>query len=145
MGSLRGERRCAAGGCAARHYAQEYCKKHYAQVLRHGRLTPERERGAVRHCPAKESDGSLCNRTDTVHGYCRKHHRQLSVHGRLTPEREHVMGHEGCSVPRCREPHRAKGYCTKHYNRQRWLALKGKARTAARTGPKARRRRARVA
>jgi len=113
------ERKCTVASCEARHYAKDYCKKHYAQVLRHGKLTPERERGAVRVCLAEG-----CNRTDTIRWYCRKHARQIRVHGRLTPDREHVMGFEGCSVARCNEPHRAKGFCAKHYNQDRWRRLK---------------------
>lgn len=118
------ERKCDVDGCQARHYAKEYCKKHYTQVLRHGKLTPDRERGVVRVCKVEG-----CERTDTIQWYCRKHARQLRVHGRLTPEREHVMGFEGCRVPRCDQPHRAKGLCAKHYNQDRWRRLK-----TARTG-----------
>ena len=113
------ERKCTAAGCTSRHYALDLCKKHYAQVLRHGKLTPERERGAVRVCLAEG-----CGRTDTIHFHCRKHARQMRVHGKLTPDREHVMGREGCSVARCKNEHRAKGLCAPHYNQQRWLAAK---------------------
>lgn len=109
------ERKCTVKRCDLRHYAKDYCKKHYAQVLRHGKLTPDRERGAVRVCKAEG-----CGRTDTIRWYCRKHARQLRVHGRLTPEREHVMGVEGCRVSRCKRPHRAKGFCAVHYNQDRW-------------------------
>jgi hypothetical protein len=113
------ERKCSLDACESRHYAKGFCKKHYAQVLRHGKLTPERERGAVRTCRAEG-----CDRTDTIQWYCRRHARQLRVHGRLTPDREHVMGFEGCRVSRCREPHRAKGFCAKHYNQDRWRRMK---------------------
>jgi hypothetical protein len=127
------ERKCTVDSCTNRHYAKDYCKKHYAQVLRHGKLTPERERGAVRVCLA---DG--CGRTDTIHWYCRKHARQMRVHGRLTPEREHLMGYEGCMVKGCRQAHRAKGFCAKHYNQDRWQKLQAKKRkkTRARAGKK---------
>ena len=120
------ERKCSVAGCTTRHYAKEYCKKHYAQVLRHGKLTPERERGAVRVCMS-----AGCERTDTIRWYCRKHARQIRVHGRLTPEREHVMGLEGCSAPGCRLPHRAKGFCAKHYNQDRWRRIKTDRKSAA--------------
>lgn len=113
------ERTCTAPNCTARHYANDYCKKHMAQVYRHGKLTPENERGAVRVCL---SEG--CNRTDTIRWYCRKHARQIRVHGALAPEREHVMGAEGCRVDRCKQPHRAKGFCGKHYNQDRWRKIK---------------------
>ncbi|MBI3722989.1 hypothetical protein HY251_03400 [bacterium] len=114
----RQEKPCRVDSCKIRHYAKGYCKKHYTQILRHGKLTPERERGVVRVCKV-----GGCGRTDTIAWYCRKHKRQLRVHGRLTPEREHIMGREGCRVARCKEPHRAKGYCAKHYNRERWRRL----------------------
>jgi hypothetical protein len=113
------ERTCNVAGCTVRHYAKGFCKKHYTQLLRHGKLTPERERGVVRVCKVEG-----CGRTDTIRWYCRKHARQLRVHNRLTPDREHVMGFEGCRVPRCHQPHRAKGFCAKHYNRERWRRLK---------------------
>lgn len=112
------ERTCTAPSCSGQHYAKGYCKKHYTQALRHGALTPDRERGIVRQCRAPG-----CERTDTVDWHCRKHARQIRVHDRLTPELEHVMGREGCSVARCEFPHRAKGFCATHYNAARWLKL----------------------
>lgn len=112
-------RSCNIENCTTRHYAKGFCKKHYTQVLRHGRLTPERERGVVRICKA-----AGCNETDTIRYYCRKHARQIRVHGRLTPEREHNMNNDGCTVESCSEPHRAKGYCARHYNQQRWRKIK---------------------
>jgi hypothetical protein len=115
------EKKCNVGDCDARHYAKKYCKKHYTQILRHGKLTPDRERGVVRVCKVKG-----CGRTDTIRWYCRKHARQIRVHGRLTPEREHLMGYEGCRVSGCKGEHRARGYCAKHYNQERWKRLKGK-------------------
>jgi hypothetical protein len=115
----RKSRGCNIENCITRHYAKGFCKKHYTQVLRHGRLTPERERGVVRICKA-----AACNETDTIRYYCRKHARQIRVHGRLTPEREHNMNNDGCTVEGCREPHRAKGYCARHYNQQRWCKIK---------------------
>jgi hypothetical protein len=117
------ERVCAVASCKSRHYAKGWCKKHYAQVLRHGKLTPEKERGAIRICLA-----GGCGRTDTINWYCRKHARQMRVHGRLTPEREHLMGIEGCRVKGCKEPYRARGFCAKHYNKNRWQAMKAEKR-----------------
>lgn len=115
----RRSRACMLENCVSRHYAKGFCKKHYTQILRHGRLTPERERGVVRICKAPG-----CKSSDTIRYYCRKHARQIRVHGRLTPEREHNMSHEGCRMDGCREPHRAKGFCAKHYNQQRWRKIK---------------------
>lgn len=124
------ERRCGVDACASRHYARDLCKKHYTQILRHGKLTPERERGIVRVCRVKG-----CGRTDTINWYCRKHARQIRVHGRLTPEREHLMGFEGCRAPGCDAAHRARGYCAKHYNQQRWRRLKADRSRGKRRAP----------
>lgn len=112
-------RKCSVRDCENKHYAKAYCKKHYTQVARHGRLTPERERGVVRVCLVEG-----CERTDTIGQYCRKHARQIRTHGRLTPEREHQMGNVGCRVSGCEAKHRAKGYCVKHYNQMRWQRIK---------------------
>ena len=38
------DRRCTAKGCGRTHYAKNYCKRHYTQVARHGKLTPAAER-----------------------------------------------------------------------------------------------------
>lgn len=124
--TIAAERKCTAPSCTKRHYAKDLCKAHYAQVLRHGRLTPELERGAVRTCLVEG-----CGRTDTIRWHCRRHARQIRVHGRLTPESEHELGHEGCKVKGCARPHRAKGLCANHYNVDRWRRLK-----AARAGRK---------
>ena len=115
---------CDVPRCEAKNYARgggfaRLCKRHYSQVERHGRLTPERERGVVRVCLVEG-----CERTDTIGQYCRKHARQVRVHGRLTPEREHEFGRVGCTVPGCSEEHRAQGYCVRHYNQMRWQRIK---------------------
>ena len=112
-------RKCTQLDCENKHYAKGFCKKHYTQLARHGRLTPERERGIVRTCLVEG-----CARTDTIGQYCRKHARQIRTHGRLTPDREHQMGNTGCRVPGCANKHRAKGYCVKHYNQVRWQRIK---------------------
>lgn len=109
---------CGAKGCTLSHYAKGYCKKHYTQWKTHGRLTPERERGAPRVCKVPK-----CGRTDTVNWHCRRHARQLKLFGKLRPDREHTMGNSGCSVSGCTEPHRAKGHCARHYNQRRWRML----------------------
>ena len=115
----RKTKRCSSRDCENRHYAKGFCKKHYTQLARHGRLTPERERGVVRVCGVDR-----CGRTDTIGQFCRKHARQIRTHGRLTPELEHMMGNLGCQQPGCQSPHRAKGHCVKHYNQLRWQRIK---------------------
>lgn len=112
---------CEVKNCGAKHYSKGTCKKHYTQVKRHGKLTPESERGAPRaQCRALKCLEFYSSKKT---GLCRRHHQQVLVHGRLVPEREHVMGREGCRKRGCKERHRAKGYCTKHYNQARWKKI----------------------
>ena len=109
---------CKAPDCIRSHYSLGFCKKHYTQVFNHGHLTPDRERGSIRVCAVE-----ACGRIYTIRGYCQKHARQLRVHGRLTPEREHVYGVLGCRAHGCNGEHKAKGFCIKHYNQQRWARI----------------------
>ena len=44
------------------------------------------------------------------------------------------MGFEGCRVPRCGQPHRAKGFCAKHYNQDRWRRLKVDRKSSKKAG-----------
>lgn len=110
---------CKAENCERVTYARRFCKKHYAQTLRHGRLTPETERGVIRTCAAPD-----CQRTNDKHdfarGYCRKHARQIELFGRLAPETERMFGIDRCSVPGCKADVRAKALCASHYNKRRW-------------------------
>lgn len=112
-------RTCKARGCDRQHYARGYCRKHYLQVRRHGRLSPELEHGVVRVCKVKN-----CGRTDTLYGYCLKHARQIRYHGRLTPERERLVGFTGCAVVGCKEEHGSRGLCHAHYGQARWIEEK---------------------
>lgn len=122
MGRKPSNRFCTNPDCSVLHYANGWCKKHYTQFARHGRLIPESERGHFYLCSVHS-----CDRRATRHvrrtRYCLRHARQILVHGRLTPEREHILVHGGCTSPGCKEPYRAKGFCIKHYN-QRFYASK---------------------
>ncbi len=88
-----------------------FCPRHYQQIRRHGRLTPEREyqkRGAC--C----SVGN-CTEQQIAKGLCFRHYQQMRRYGRLTPERERIYGRQGCQVAGCGERHSSKGYCKRHY------------------------------
>lgn len=132
-------RKCGAKKCDREHYARGVCKAHYTQVMRHGRLTPERERNGPRPCAAPR-----CERRGELKGYCRKHARQVRLHGKLTPHLEHAVGvYEHCTVRGCREEHRAKGLCVVHYNAARWARVReakrkpGEVKSAIRAGGRA--------
>ena len=77
---------CIAPGCERRREVAGYCAKHYQQVRRHGRLTPEREYlcGSL----TQECKVSGCTNTWVAKGYCHRHYQQIRRHGRLTPERQ---------------------------------------------------------
>lgn len=117
---------CSVAGCGTKHYARSFCKAHYTQIQRHGRLTPEREHGRpLGPCaaPACEVLGSRYVRGYEAGRLCERHARQIRKHGRLTPELEHVLGHHGCSVAGCQNPHSAKGFCANHYNSANWARI----------------------
>ena len=125
------QRICQAPGCERLALTRGYCPRHYQQIRRCGRLTPEREyshrneRCGVEHCQAPQ----------VAKGYCFRHYQQIRRHGQLTPEREHIWGRTGCQIPGCPNPHSARGYCRKHYNYYYFLAqgdrTKGNPRRAA--------------
>ena len=104
-------RECLAEECDREARNCGLCAKHYQQVRKHGRLTPEREyrkRGAI--CEAKG-----CADKQVAKGYCFRHYQQVRSNGRLTPERERKYGRTRCSYPGCFEPHSARDYCKRHY------------------------------
>ena len=102
---------CNAPGCEREARTAGYCPRHYQQIRRHGRLTPEREyfqRGG--QCKAHR-----CRQPEVARGYCFRHYQQIRRYGRLTPERERLYGRKHCSVAGCGERHAARGYCKRHY------------------------------
>ena len=74
---------CQAADCDRTARTAGYCPRHYQQVRRHGRLTPEHEyhsRNGI-CCP------SHCRESAIAKGYCFRHYQQIRRYGRLTPER----------------------------------------------------------
>jgi len=84
------------------------------QVLRHGHLTLESERGGPKECEA-----TGCDSSSVSGGHCRKHSRQMKVYGELRPDREYMTGRTLCSEEDCGKPVRARGLCAKHYTQRR--------------------------
>jgi hypothetical protein len=108
---------CKADDCSRQARTAGYCPRHYQQIRRHGRLTPEREysnRGEI--C----SVGN-CRETQVAKGYCFRHYQQVRRYGRLTPERERMYGRSMCQVPGCQEKHSSRGYCKRHYMSEYYL------------------------
>ncbi len=106
---------CRAPECGAGARTVGYCPKHYQQIRRHGRLTPERE-----YC----SRGGVCVVGGCAKGLCFRHYQQIRRYGRLTPERERAYGRTGCRVPGCQEAHSSRGFCKRHYMSEYYLPLK---------------------
>ena len=77
---------CRAEACDAEARTAGFCPRHYQQIRRHGRLTPEREyRKRSGDCRVID-----CNEGQIAKGYCFRHYQQVRRYGRLTPERERV-------------------------------------------------------
>lgn len=114
------ERACQASGCERESRTSGYCPKHYQQVRRHGRLTPEREyRSRGVSCGV---DG--CSRVQIAKGLCFRHYQQIRRYGRLTPERERAYGRTGCRVSGCADAHSSRGFCKRHYMSDYYLPRK---------------------
>ena len=85
---------CMGPGCRQEVRTAGYCPRHYQQIRRHGRLTPEREyqsRGAS--CTAGQ-----CDKPQVAKGLCFRHYQQVRRYGRLTPERERSYGRTNCRI-----------------------------------------------
>lgn len=108
---------CKAPNCDREARTAGYCPRHYQQLRRHGRLTPEREyhrRGT--RCRVDYCDGS-----PVAKEYCFRHYQQIRRYGHLTPERERIYGRLECRVPGCTEKHSSRGYCKRHYMSEYYL------------------------
>ena len=107
---------CRADNCTHRPTTAGYCPRHYQQLRRHGRLTPEREYQKL----GATCQAANCSRPQTAKGYCPRHYQQVRRHGRPTPERERTYRRLGCKIPGCAKPHAARGYCKPHYMKLVW-------------------------
>ena len=108
---------CLADGCDAEARTIGFCPRHYQQIRRHGRLTPEREY----HKRSGDCGVDGCGEGQVAKGYCFRHYQQVRRYGRLTPERERIYGRKSCILPDCHQPHSSRGYCKKHYMSEYYL------------------------
>jgi hypothetical protein len=108
---------CKADGCERESRTAGYCPRHYQQIRRHGRLTPERE--YKRRGDQCVVEG--CDETQIAKGCCFRHYQQIRRYGRLTPERERIYGRKSCQVAGCTEGHSSRGYCKRHYMTEYYL------------------------
>lgn len=108
---------CRAEDCVVEARTAGFCPRHYQQVRRHGRLTPERE--YHKRSGGCRVDG--CDEGQVAKGYCFRHYQQVRRYGRLTPERERIYGRMKCKLSDCNERHSSRGYCKKHYMSEYYL------------------------
>jgi len=76
---------CSADSCQRPVKSRGFCGRHYQQIRRHGRLTPERE--YLCDLPTNECTVSGCSNTWVAKGHCYRHYQQIRRHGRLMPDR----------------------------------------------------------
>jgi len=98
-------RKCRARGCDREARVRNLCAKHYMQVLRHGRLTPNTRR-----------EGCLvigCKNKHVARGYCQKHYKQLTRYGKISGEKQAIK--KLCAVVNCNKKVWSRGLCNKHH------------------------------
>ncbi len=111
---------CSAPNCDQYARTTGMCPRHYQQVRRYGRLTPELEyQSRGKQCAAKD-----CQELPVARGHCVRHYQQVRRYGRLTPERERDFDRmTSCQIPNCNGKHAARGYCKKHYMSEYYFKL----------------------
>ena len=117
---------CKAEDCDAEARTVGLCPRHYQQVRRHGRLTPEREY----HKRSGECRVGICDEAQVAKSYCFRHYQQVRRYGRLTPERERVYGRTSCKLVDCHGRHSSRGYCKKHYMSEYYIPKVASVETA---------------
>jgi len=77
---------CKAEECSGSVRAWGYCNKHYTQVKKFGRLTPEREKNPGRVCNIEG-----CNEEYYGKGICKKHYDQRRGQRRYEKDKEKII------------------------------------------------------
>lgn len=71
---------CKVDGCDIKIKQNGYCSKHYSQIYRHGRLTPEKERQKYNANTKCNHEG--CKEIAKTKGYCLTHYSQKWRYGK---------------------------------------------------------------
>ena len=99
---------CAA--CDRPVYARGHCERHYRQLLRRGRLSPDR---LPAPCAAQD-----CDRVAVTRGWCHAHYLRWVRAGdaqEAVPLRDRAP--RGCEVDGCDQAHHGRGLCRTHLAR----------------------------
>lgn len=103
--------KCTVEGCNNIKKTKYYCDKHYTQIVRHGRLTPEREYKKEKAICSIEN----CDKKVYAKILCRWH---WMLQRKQKRQEEFDLGNQDikiCKVDSCNEIVLAKGYCRRHY------------------------------
>lgn len=76
---------CKVEGCNSKIKQGGYCSKHYSQMYRHGRLTPEKERRVYDSNTKCEHRG--CEELARKKGFCQTHYSQFVNYGKTYDKR----------------------------------------------------------
>ena len=85
-------RGCEAPGCERPYDAKGWCRRHYWQITRYGRLLAPGE-GNRRNGATCEAPG--CERDPLAKGLCQRHYKQMRRLGRLLPPEGEDTGPRG--------------------------------------------------
>jgi len=99
-------RACCADGCRVPSRSKGYCARHYKQLLRHGRLTPDREQ-------RKGCRINGCGNDHKARGYCSKHYKELMARGCISNNGK--IKEPFCWVSSCQNDPGERGLCDEHY------------------------------
>ena len=98
---------CSVDGCDIQSRTRGYCARHYKQILRHERLTPDRE-----HRTWCRIEG--CDKPHKARGYCSSHYIELISHGEISNNGK--IRTPFCPIFECNKKPFKKGLCKQHYD-----------------------------
>ena len=86
------ETKCSVDGCEKPAFSKGYCRRHYKQIWRWGKILPEKEE-RQKVTEAKCSVAG-CEKRMHAKGYCRKHYGQIWRTGEIYADEDRQMTEE---------------------------------------------------
>lgn len=102
--------KCITINCNKKHLARGYCKNHYMQLLRNGKIERILIRDRILQCSIEG-----CEKEHEAKSFCRKHYARFRKYGDPLFVKLIMDPDRGCKVQNCTREHIAKGYCGTHY------------------------------